>query len=269
MEWLLLGASVLTVAVILVAVHRPLGDYMAWVFTTPKHWLVERGLGDVELGVVYALATSSSASGRRWFGAWLTGGVALPTGTPPRADRIRDQGTGDGQLDVRLGATVEVGRGRLGVRAEANAQAQLSGSREVRVGVRDAFLQPAARTATLDWNPGDILTVTARPFFRLADRLALVGSVSWFTRGADQWSGTGEGAPPAADLAAMGIGTKASALRLGAGVSYAHDGQHVDGKSRMPVEAGLAVERTAWSGSGLVAQQTVTRMWFRVYKKLF
>ena len=44
MEWLLLGASLLTVAVILVGLHRPLGDYMAWVFTSPKHWRLERGL---------------------------------------------------------------------------------------------------------------------------------------------------------------------------------------------------------------------------------
>ena len=42
MEWLWLGLSVLTLAVILVAVHRPLGDYMAWVFTSRKHWLPER-----------------------------------------------------------------------------------------------------------------------------------------------------------------------------------------------------------------------------------
>lgn len=39
----MLGSAVLTLAVILVAIHRPLGDYMAWVFTSPKHWLVERG----------------------------------------------------------------------------------------------------------------------------------------------------------------------------------------------------------------------------------
>lgn len=227
------------------------------------------GLGDVELGVVYALAGSREAAGRRWFGAWLSGGVTLPTGTPPRADRIRDQGTGDGQLDLRLGGTLELGRGRFGLRADATAQAQLSGSREVRVGVRDAFLVAASRTAMLDWDPGDVLTLSARPFFRLADRLAIVGSASWFLRGEDQWAASGEDAPAAADLAAMSVGTNASAVRLGAGISYAHDGRHVDGETRMPVEAGLAVERTAWSGSGLVAQQIVTRMWFRVYKRLW
>jgi hypothetical protein len=226
------------------------------------------GLGDVELGVTYALAHSSNASQRRWFGAWLVGGVALPTGTMPRADRIRDQGTGDGQLDVRLGGAVELGRGRLGLRAEGSMQVQLPGTREARVGVRDAFLVPAARTAVLEWDPGDVLTISARPFFRIADRLAITAAASYLQRSEDTWSATGAGTPEA-ELAQMGLGTNASALRLGAGLSYAHDGRHVDGTTRMPVEAGLSVERTVWSGSGLVAQQMVTRMWFRVYKRLW
>lgn len=229
------------------------------------------GLGDVELAAVYSLAGSSDAAKRRWFGAWLTGGVTLPTGAPPRADRLRDQGTGDGQLDVQVGAAFELGRGRLGLRAEAGYRVQLSGSREVRVGSRDAFLLPASRVANLDWDPGDALTITARPFVRIADRLALTGSAAWYQRGEDSWSNTGTGTegPSAADVAAMGIGTDATALRVGLGLSYAHDGRHVDQVQRLPVEAGLVVERTAWSGSGLVAQQLVTRMWFRVYKKLW
>ena len=44
MEWLWLGASVLTLAVVVIAVRRPRGDYMAWVFTSRKHWRLERGL---------------------------------------------------------------------------------------------------------------------------------------------------------------------------------------------------------------------------------
>ena len=37
----------------------------------------------------------------------------------------------------------------------------------------------------------------------------------------------------------------------------------------MPVEAGLAIERTVASGSGLVPAALTTRLWFRVYKKLW
>lgn len=37
-------AALLTVAVVLAVLHRPLGDYMAWIFTSPKDWRVETAL---------------------------------------------------------------------------------------------------------------------------------------------------------------------------------------------------------------------------------
>ncbi|WEK12359.1 MAG: potassium-transporting ATPase subunit KdpA [Candidatus Microbacterium phytovorans] len=44
MEWLYAGAGLLTVGLVLALAHRPLGDYMAWVYTSPKDAAVERGL---------------------------------------------------------------------------------------------------------------------------------------------------------------------------------------------------------------------------------
>jgi len=44
MEWILAFAGLLTVAIPLAALHRPFGDYMAWVYTSAKDWRVERGL---------------------------------------------------------------------------------------------------------------------------------------------------------------------------------------------------------------------------------
>jgi K+-transporting ATPase ATPase A chain len=44
MTWVWAGASLLTVAVILAALHRPFGDYMAWVYTSRTDWRVERGV---------------------------------------------------------------------------------------------------------------------------------------------------------------------------------------------------------------------------------
>lgn len=42
MNWFLTVASLLTVGVVLALVYRPLGDYMAYVFTTERHWRIER-----------------------------------------------------------------------------------------------------------------------------------------------------------------------------------------------------------------------------------
>ncbi|QXT62250.1 potassium-transporting ATPase subunit KdpA [Tessaracoccus palaemonis] len=44
MDWILLAASIATLALALGLAHRPLGDYMARVFTTPRHWRVESGI---------------------------------------------------------------------------------------------------------------------------------------------------------------------------------------------------------------------------------
>lgn len=50
--------QILTLAVILVVLFRPLGDYMAWIFTTPRDWKLERGF--------YRLIGVDSASEQTW-----------------------------------------------------------------------------------------------------------------------------------------------------------------------------------------------------------
>ena len=44
MGWVYAILSLATVAVILGALYRPLGDYMAWIYTSQKDWRIERGL---------------------------------------------------------------------------------------------------------------------------------------------------------------------------------------------------------------------------------
>ena len=226
-------------------------------------------LGDVELRATWALFSRSNPERNSWLGAWVSGGATLPTGTPPRADRLRDIGSGDGQLDIIASGVVETGRGRFGIRAEAEYRVQQPGERTARVGLRDQYILPASAEAVLEWNPGEVLSVTARPFFRIADRLALTGSLTWWSRSADEWKPLADFSGDPVAVSQMGEGTKASALIWGAGIGYIHDGSHVDGVRRMPVEAGLAIERVASSGSGLVAAPLTTRVWFRVYKKLW
>ncbi|QIM17498.1 potassium-transporting ATPase subunit KdpA [Leucobacter coleopterorum] len=59
-SWVLAVVSFLTVALILGVLYRPLGDYMAWVFTSDKHWRVER--------VIYKLAGVDPERQQSWRG---------------------------------------------------------------------------------------------------------------------------------------------------------------------------------------------------------
>lgn len=44
MAWVIAAAALLTVVVVLAVFYRPLGDYMAWVYTSVKDWRIERGV---------------------------------------------------------------------------------------------------------------------------------------------------------------------------------------------------------------------------------
>ena len=44
MAWLSLGATVAALALVLAVLHRPVGDYLAWTFTSSRDLRVERVL---------------------------------------------------------------------------------------------------------------------------------------------------------------------------------------------------------------------------------
>lgn len=67
MTWLYAGLALLTVAAVIAVLYRPFGDYMAWVYTSPKDWRIERGF--------YRLIGVDSRSEQTWrsyLGAVLT-----------------------------------------------------------------------------------------------------------------------------------------------------------------------------------------------------
>ena len=68
LDWVLLVAQVATVAVVLALVHRPLGDYMARVFETPRHLRAER--------VLYRLSGVAPDGEQAW-PAYLRGVLAF------------------------------------------------------------------------------------------------------------------------------------------------------------------------------------------------
>jgi len=68
MAWLSAGLALLVVAVIIAAIHRPLGAYLAWVYTSTTDWRVERGL--------YRLVGADPRSQQTWQ-AYLRGVLAF------------------------------------------------------------------------------------------------------------------------------------------------------------------------------------------------
>ncbi|MES2306018.1 MAG: hypothetical protein V4558_10940 [Gemmatimonadota bacterium] len=227
------------------------------------------GLGDIEGAITAELIQHGRPGDARWLGFWVQGVGRFPTGQLSRPQFLFDQGTGDRQIDAELAGIIELGRHRLGLRAEGRYVLQLASDLYARVGGRDQLLLPAYRRAGVHRNPGDIVAVTVQPFFRLAPRLAFTGLVSYQRRGADATTYiTGQDPVGGAAASILDAGTGADATIVGVGFSYVHDGHHRDGILRMPVEAGLSIERTIRSGSGLVVASLTSRLVFRVYKAL-
>jgi len=227
------------------------------------------GLGDVELALTAELLRRGAPGDARWLGAWVRGGARLSTGRAPRPAYLLDQGSGDGQPDIEVGGTIEAGRRRLGVRADALFTMQLSGTVLDRPGGRDQLLRPARSESLFSRNPGDLLTVTVQPFFRVVPHLAITGLVQHQRRGTDDlaWADPAL-ALDGVDLSSLVTGSSANATRVGLGLSYVHDGLNREGILRMPVEAGFSIERTVGSSRGVVATPLTTRMVFRVYKRV-
>jgi hypothetical protein len=227
------------------------------------------GLGDIRLELTGALTTRGAPGAGSWLGVWGHAGGTLATGTPPRPDALLDQGTGEGYATMFGGLTAELGRGRLGVRGHVRYTRPLPGDVEARVGPRGLLLLGASRQGVLARQAGSTFALSAQPFFRVAPRLAITGSVLWWQRGEDSWSwGATQPPVPGLDPAIMNEGTGADALLVGIGLSYSHDGNHRDATGRMPVEAAFGIERTVRSGAGIVDAPLTARVTFRLYKAL-
>ena len=74
MGWPSALAALATVALPLVLLHRPLGDYMAWVFTSPRDWRVERA--------IYRLVGVDPAGAQTWRGYLTEAASALGAPAP-------------------------------------------------------------------------------------------------------------------------------------------------------------------------------------------
>ena len=227
--------------------------------------------GDAEAGVAVTLADRWDLQGKKGgFRAAVEGLVRFPTGNRARTDRLLALGTGDGQTDVEVRGTVDLGGGNLGVRLEGGYNRQLAGDIVARVAPPGQPFPGPDLLAELTLDPGDVVTVAARPFFRLARTIAILGTLEHQSRGEDEVTYRDEaGAIPGVDAAVLAEGTKVSATVAGIGITYSNLGGLRPGGRGLPVDAGWSYERVIRATGGIVPNRHRLRARFRVYVGIF
>jgi hypothetical protein len=227
--------------------------------------------GDAEAGLALTLVDRWDRGRQRGgFRAALEGLVRFPTGSLARPDRVLGQGTGDGQTDVQLRLTADLGTGRWGLRAEGTYNRQLAADYLLRVAPPTQPLAGMDRLSAVHRDPGDVVSIAVRPFYRLAPTFALQGSASYWSRGEDAVSYLSPAAEiPGVDAAVLAEDSKATATALGFGVTYSSPGRLRAGGRGLPVDASWSYERVVRTTGGIVPDRHSMRARFRLYFALF
>lgn len=226
--------------------------------------------GDAEAGVALTLADHWDRGGRRGgFRTAVEGLARFPTGRRARTDRALALGTGEGSTDIEARITTDLGTGRWGTRLEGGYRRRLAADVLARVAPPTQPFPGLDLLSVVRRDPGDVGTIGARPFYRLARSLAIVGSVQYWSRKADRYSYTTPAdSIPDVDPNVLALDTEATATVLGIGLSYSNLGRRTGGRG-MPVDAGWSYERVVSTTGGRVADRHTVRARFRVYFGLF
>jgi hypothetical protein len=227
--------------------------------------------GDAEAGVALTLVDRwDRARGRGGFRAAVEGLVRFPTGEVARPDRVLALGTGDGQTDVEFRITADLGAGRWGLRGEGMYNRQLAADYILRVAPPTQPLAGLDLLSAVRRDPGDLVRIAVRPFFRLAPQFAIEGMAMHWSRGEDAVSYlTADDEIPGVDASVLAQDTKATATVLGIGITYNNRGGLRPGAQGLPIDASWAYQRVVRTSGGLVPDAHTFQAQLRLYFGLF
>jgi hypothetical protein len=227
--------------------------------------------GDAEAGVAITLVDRwDRARARGGFRAAVEGLVRFPTGQLAPTDRVLALGTGDGQTDVELRITTDLGAGSWGLRAEGMYNRQLAANYLLRVAPPTQPLAGIDLLTAVRRDPGDVVRLAVRPFFRLAPTFAIEGTAMHWSRGEDEVSYLSAADEiPGVDASVLAQDSKASATVLGIGITYSSPGKFRAGGRGLPVDASWGYERIVRTTGGIVPDRHTFRARFRAYFGIF
>jgi len=223
--------------------------------------------GDAEAGLAFTLVDRwDRAAHRGGVRAAVEGLVRFPTGRLARTDRLLALGTGDGQTDLEARGTLDLGGGRWGVRLEGRYNRQLAADLVDRVAPPGQPYPARDLLAAVRFDPGDETSFAIRPFFRIANSLAIIGSAERWHHGSDDYAYASGAAPvPGMDAAVLGEESDASATLVSIGLTYSSAGVARPNSRSLPVDAGWSYERVVGASGGRVPDVHRIRARFRLY----
>lgn len=230
--------------------------------------------GDMDVGAIYTLIDRFDRPG-------TTGGlrlavqalVRLPTGLRDDPNNLLDVGTGNGRYEVGASGTLDVGSRKWGLRVSGGYLARLEGFRVRRVSAASAPYAEFGRLANVRLNAGDVVSLEARPFYRLARNLALTGVASWWRSGKDQAQyDRARDSLPGIPASVLGTAEGSTALLLGGGLTYVGRAAHEceDGRRcGFPIEASWQYGTVVSASGAPVPRYRTTRLEIRWYQRLW
>ena len=223
--------------------------------------------GDAELGVTLTLIDGWDRRSRRGgFRTAVSGLVRLPTGRTAASDQPLAIGTSEGQTDLQGDVITDLGAGNFGVRLAGTYVRQLPANFLVRLTSPSQPLVGPERLTLVRRDPGDIVAIDVRPFYRLARTLALQVGLQHWSRRADQASYPSPAdSLPELSASLLAEESGANATVLSAGITYANLGALRRGGTGWPVDAGWTYERVLRTGGGRVPDSHAVRARLRMY----
>ncbi len=229
--------------------------------------------GDMDVGAAYTLIDRFDRPGTTGGLRFVVSGLLrLPTGQRDNPNNYWDVGTGNGRYEVGVSGTADLGAGRWGTRLTGGYLVRLAALRVRRVTSPDEPYPTADRLTNVRFNAGDILSLGAKPFYRLARNIALHGQVDFQRIGSDRTAYDRR-----TDIIA-GLNPNAlsegqrSALAVGGGVSYVGRGAHECEPGRRcgwPIEASWNYTSVVHGTGGRVAKFRTTRLEIRWYQRIW
>lgn len=227
-------------------------------------------MGDMDIGFVYTLIDRFDRPGQTGGVRFaIDGTMKLPTGQLPNPSNYLDIGTGNGRYEAGGSGTLDIGAGRWGSRFTGGYLVRFPSNRVLRVTSPESPYADLGTLTNIRLDAGELLSVGARPFFRLARNLALHGIAEYHSQSeAKAEYPRAIDSVPGMPASIVTEGSSWSFWRVGGGISYvgrARSECEPGKKCGFPIDASWSYGTVVGGSGGVVPKFRTTQVEIRWY----